>query len=260
MSPEGESPLRTVRQMLENIRAAGIEWLPRDFAKPRRAPEQEADPKATLFDETTSDRPTTAMTPRQRTIELTMLAEKVSGCTRCKELAATRTQTVFGTGPLNPDICFIGEAPGADEDKQGEPFVGAAGKLLNKIIEACGLKREDVYIMNTIKCRPPGNRTPKPEEVENCREYFDRQLALVRPKYLVALGSTAAQNMLQTKASLGKLRGTFHEVNGIPMMATYHPAFLLPHRAPDKKKDVWEDMKMLLKKMGKPIPKGKTPG
>lgn len=198
-----------------------------------------------------------AVTPEQRRRELGLLAEVVSKCMRCSELCSTRTQTVFGVGALDVDVCFVGEAPGADEDKQGEPFVGAAGRLLNKIIEASGFKRENVYICNTIKCRPPGNRAPKPEEMANCREYFDKQIALVKPKYIVALGGTAAQNMLATNTSIGKLRGKFHQFNGIPLMVTYHPAYLLPHRAPHMKGEVWADMKMLLTKMGRPIPEVK---
>ena len=174
-------------------------------------------------------------------------------CTRCPELAATRTQTVFGVGEPGVELCFIGEAPGADEDAQGEPFVGAAGQLLNRIIAACRMKREDVYICNIIKCRPPGNRQPLPIEVGNCREYLEAQLDLVRPKFIRALGGTAAQNLLQTKETLGRLRGRFHDYRGIPVLVTYHPAYLLPHRNPDKKKDVWLDMKMLMARMGRPV-------
>jgi DNA polymerase len=167
---------------------------------------------------------------------------------------ATRTQIVFADGPPGVELCFVGEAPGADEDAQGLPFVGAAGQLLNKIIVACGLKREEVYICNILKCRPPGNRTPLPNEAANCRGFLERQLDLVQPKFICALGGSAATNLLQTTLSLGKLRGKFHDYRGIPVMVTYHPAYLLPHRAPEKKRDVWEDMKMLLKAMGREVP------
>jgi uracil-DNA glycosylase family 4 len=194
------------------------------------------------------------MTLEQRRQALTVLAEEVKGCARCPELAATRTQTVFAHGPPGVELCFIGEAPGADEDAQGLPFVGAAGQLLNKIIAACGLKREQVYICNILKCRPPGNRTPLPKEAANCRGFLERQLDLVKPKFICALGGSAATNLLQTTLSLGKLRGKFHDYRGIPVMVTYHPAYLLPHRAPEKKRDVWEDMKMLLKAMGREVP------
>src|SRR5213078_4706666 len=151
-----------------------------------------------------------ALPVEQRRQALAMLAEKVAGCTRCAELASTRTQTVFGVGPIDAELCFIGEAPGADEDRQGEPFVGAAGQLLNRIIAACGMKREDVYICNILKCRPPGNRLPLPNEAANCREYLERQLDLVRPKYICALGACAAQNLLGSTQSIGLLRGKFH--------------------------------------------------
>jgi DNA polymerase len=194
------------------------------------------------------------ISPDQRRRELSVLAEQVRTCPRCPELVATRTQTVFGVGPVDAELCFIGEAPGADEDRLGEPFVGPAGQLLNRILAACGFKREEVYICNVIKCRPPGNRTPKPEEAANCREYLDRQLDLVRPKYICCLGGTAAQHLLGTTAPLGKLRSRFHTYKGIPVLCTYHPAFLLPHRQPAKKKDVWEDMQVLLKRMGRPVP------
>jgi DNA polymerase len=256
VAEEREQQLRALRQKLESLRSAGIEWLPRTAmtAPVAPAPADEV-PQLSLFEDTPSG---PALTPQQRRMELGVIAERVAGCILCKELAATRTQTVFGVGPLNPDICFVGEAPGADEDRQGEPFVGAAGQLLNRIIEACGLKRAEVYIANVLKCRPPANRTPKPDEIENCRNYLDEQLRLVRPKYIVALGATAAQRLLKTTAPMGKLRGKFHEYDGIPMMVTYHPAYLLPHRSPASKKEVWEDMQMLLRKMGRPIPKTKS--
>jgi uracil-DNA glycosylase len=194
----------------------------------------------------------------QRRQELQVLAEEVKKCTRCAGLCSTRTQTVFGSGRPGVELCFVGEAPGADEDAQGLPFVGAAGQLLTKIIEACGLKRDDVYICNTLKCRPPGNRTPLPNETANCREYLERQIRLVQPKFICALGGSAANSLLGTSpGGLGKLRGRMHDFKGIPVLVTYHPAYLLPHRSPDKKKDVWEDMKFLLTQMGRPIPVAK---
>ena len=179
---------------------------------------------------------------------LEVLQQEVAGCTRCEELARTRTQTVFGVGNPNAQLCFIGEAPGADEDKQGEPFVGRAGQLLNKIIEACRMKREDVYILNMIKCRPPGNRNPLPEELSNCRGYLERQLALIRPEFICCLGAVAAQNLLGTTLSIGKLRGKVHMHRGAKIVCTYHPAYLL--RNPAAKKDTWEDMKLLMREMG----------
>ena len=175
------------------------------------------------------------------------------GCTACEELCSQRTQTVFGVGDPNARLCFLGEAPGADEDRLGEPFVGKAGQLLTKIIEAMSLTRDDVYILNILKCRPPGNRNPLPEEVVNCRSFFERQIELIDPEYICCLGSVAAQNLLNTTTSIGRLRGEFHDWNGRKVMATYHPAYLL--RSPDKKKLVWEDMKILMGEMGIPMPK-----
>jgi uracil-DNA glycosylase family 4 len=190
--------------------------------------------------------------PDARRHALSLLAERVAKCDRCKELFATRTQTVFGVGPVSPDLCFIGEAPGGDEDRLGEPFVGAAGQLLNKIIAAMGMRREDVYICNVIKCRPPQNRTPSPQECLNCRDYFERQIELVGPRYICCLGAVAAQNVLGSKLGITKLRGRFHDYKGIPVLCTFHPAALL--RNPGWKRDVWEDMKLLLRTMGRPVP------
>ena len=188
----------------------------------------------------------------ERQSMLQTIQAEVAVCTRCAELARTRTQTVFGVGNPMARLCFLGEAPGADEDRQGEPFVGRAGQLLTKIIEACTLRREDVYILNILKCRPPGNRNPAPEEAYNCREYLDRQLAVIQPQYICCLGAVAATNLLGTTQSIGRLRGRFHDYQGIKVMATYHPAYLLRNSA--AKKEVWEDMKMLMREMGITIP------
>ena len=256
----GEDIARQARQHLESLKVCGIEWLPIGAPPVREigiAKRQMAPAPPSLFEPPAVARVIVQQNPEQRRIELKLLAEQVSTCTRCPELVSTRRQTVFGVGPMDPELLFIGEAPGADEDRLGEPFVGAAGQLLNRIIAACGLQREEVYICNVIKCRPPGNRTPRPEEAANCREYLDRQLELVRPKYICCLGGTAALHLLGVP-SLARLRGRFHDYKGIPLMCTYHPAFLLPHRQPAKKKDVWEDMQMLLKRMGREIPKPKS--
>jgi DNA polymerase len=250
---------RQVRQQLLSWQAAGVEWLPKAGDLPFQMPDEHdtaqvpsaASATGSLFEAAEEH---SAISQEQRLIELTQVAEQVAGCTRCPELASTRTQTVFGTGPIDAELCFIGEAPGADEDRQGFPFVGAAGQLLTKIISAMGMKREDVYIMNILRCRPPGNRVPKVDEARNCREYLDRQLDLIKPKFICTLGATAAQNLLGTSMGIGKLRGKFHDYRGIPVICTYHPASLLPSRSPENKKLVWEDMKMLLQRMGKPIP------
>lgn len=189
---------------------------------------------------------------RKGALDLINLNE-VKGCTLCRELAAYRTQTVFGVGNVKPRVVMFGEAPGADEDKQGEPFVGRAGQLLNKIIEACTWKRQDVYILNTLKCRPPDNRPPEPHELANCRSYWERQLEILQPDYIVCLGTHAAQSLLETGESIGRLRSKFFTYRGSKVIATYHPSYLL--RSPDAKKLVWDDMQMLLKDMGVEIPK-----
>ena len=183
------------------------------------------------------------------------LKAEVAGCKLCKELARTRKQTVFGVGNPQPRVVIFGEAPGADEDRTGEPFVGRAGQLLTKIIEACGWKREEVYILNVLKCRPPDNRTPVEEEIENCRPFFERQIELLAPEYIVCVGTVPSQALLRTKEPVGRLRGRFHEYNGRSVLVTYHPSYLL--RNPSAKKFVWDDMQMLLKKMGIEPPKSK---
>lgn len=182
---------------------------------------------------------------------LDILRDEVADCTLCEELASTRTQTVFGVGNPQARLCLLGEAPGADEDRLGEPFVGRAGKLLNKILEACKLQREDVYILNMIKCRPPGNRNPLPEEVTNCSRYLLRQLQLIKPEFICCLGAVAAQNLLETTTAIGRLRGKVHDYHGIKVVCTYHPAYLL--RNPAAKKLTWEDMKFLMREMGTPV-------
>lgn len=196
-------------------------------------------------------RPAKDLSREERVTELKILSEKVAKCTRCTELADTRTQTVFGVGNPLARVVFVGEAPGADEDAQGEPFVGRAGQLLNKIIEAMKLKREEIYICNVLRCRPPGNRLPAPQEAANCREYLDGQLSIINPEYIVCWGSCAAQNLLGKTDSIGKLRGQFFQYGAARVLCTYHPSYLL--RNPAAKKDVWEDMKILMKEMGIPF-------
>jgi uracil-DNA glycosylase len=246
-------PARQLRQHLDSLRAAGVHWLPAHAPAPaENTPAAETTVQLSLFAAAGAPAPDGDI--EQRRQELTVLAERVSACQRCTELVVSRSRTVFGVGAIDPELCFVGEAPGATEDQRGEPFVGEAGQLLNRIIAACGMKREDVYIMNICKCRPPGNRLPTTAEAGNCREYLERQIELVRPKFLCALGACAAQNLLGTTQGIGKLRGRFHDFKGIPVMCTYHPAFLLPGRSPHKKKDVWEDMKKLLERMGRPVP------
>ena len=176
------------------------------------------------------------------------LEKAVSACRLCQELAETRTSTVFGVGDPEAKILFIGEAPGADEDRQGEPFVGRAGKLLDQIIEACGIRREEIYICNILKCRPPENRNPTPDEAGNCRKFLDGQIAAVRPEYIVCWGSVAAKSLLDSTETIGRMRGKFFEYAGAKVLCTYHPSYLL--RNPSAKKDVWEDMQLLFADMG----------
>ena len=175
---------------------------------------------------------------------LSSIRSDLGDCQRCK-LARGRNQIVFGDGRSDAKLVFVGEGPGFEEDQQGLPFVGAAGQLLTRIIEAIKLSRKQVYICNIIKCRPPGNRNPDPDEIKACFPFLERQIAVIRPDFIVALGTIAAQTLLGTTTPISRLRGRFHEYKGIKVVPTYHPAYLL--RNPDQKRDVWEDMKMLMK-------------
>ncbi|MDD4956542.1 MAG: uracil-DNA glycosylase [Candidatus Omnitrophica bacterium] len=184
-------------------------------------------------------------------IGLNGLTEKVASCVKC-HLEAMRRNTVFGEGSETAELMFIGEAPGADEDEQGRPFVGRAGQLLTKIIGSIGLKREDVYIANILKCRPPGNRNPMPTEIATCSPYLVKQIQIIKPRVICALGKFSAQTLLNTDMPISKLRGKFYYYKGIKLMPTYHPAYLL--RNSHGKKDVWEDMKMIAKELGLVVP------
>ena len=180
--------------------------------------------------------------PADKLSDWQTLAAQVSACSRCA-LHKSRTQTVFGVGDRNADWMIIGEAPGADEDKQGEPFVGRAGQLLDEMLFAAGYRRSDVYIANILKCRPPANRDPSADEVESCQPYLQQQIALIQPKLILAVGRIAAHNMLHTTTQVGRLRGTVHHYGEqeIPLVVTYHPAYLL--RSPLEKRKVWEDLR-----------------
>jgi len=176
------------------------------------------------------------------------LRQTVLACTQCQELAGTRNSVVFGSGNVKSELVFVGEAPGYDEDRQGLPFVGKAGQLLTRMIEAMGLKREEVYIANVLKCRPPKNRTPLPDEIGRCRPFLLQQLEFIQPRVICALGAVAAQSLLETTRSISSLRGGFHSFKGIKLLATYHPAYLL--RNPSEKRKVWEDLKMIKRELG----------
>jgi uracil-DNA glycosylase family 4 len=187
---------------------------------------------------------------------LRLIREDIGDCTRCRLHKQGRKQIVFGVGNPNADLMFIGEAPGADEDEQGEPFVGRSGQLLTNMIKAMGLRREDVYIANIIKCRPPGNRTPERDECDTCSPFLMRQIEAIRPKALVALGAVAAKSLLTINAPMSELRGRWYDFRGTKLAVTYHPAFLL--RDPRQKKETWKDLQMVMKEMGLPLPE-KTP-
>jgi DNA polymerase len=225
----GRSSARGLQQRLESLKAAGVTSLPKRGGRHGGRLHVAA-----------------AATPKDHL--LAVLREEVSKCERCKPLAKSRTHTVFGAGSATARLCFLGEAPGADEDATGEPFVGRAGQLLTKIIEACTLTREQVYILNVLKCRPPENRTPLPEETANCRAYFERQLEIIAPEFVCCLGTTAAQALLQTDETIGKLRKRWFSWRSAQVICTYHPSYLL--RNPAAKRDVWDDMKLLMTGLG----------
>jgi len=183
---------------------------------------------------------------------LRMIREDLGDCTRCRLHKQGRKQIVFGVGNPRAELMFIGEAPGADEDQQGEPFVGRAGQLLNNMIKAMGLSREEVYIANIIKCRPPGNRTPERDECETCSPFLMRQIAAIHPKVLVALGAVAAKTLLAMNAPMSEFRGRWFDFRGTRLAVTYHPAFLL--RDPRQKGEAWKDLQMVMKELGMPLP------
>ena len=224
-------------QRLESLARAGVTNLP----KPSRVSAAAAPARGVAAGSPPADF-------SNRVEALAILRDEVAACTRCGELAAGRTQTVFGVGPANARLCFLGEAPGADEDASGIPFVGRAGQLLTKIIEACTLSRDEVFILNVLKCRPPDNRPPRPDEVANCRGFFERQLAIIQPEFICCLGTSAAQALLQTTEPIGQLRQRWFDHGVARVICTYHPSYLL--RNPAAKRDVWDDMKVLRAAMG----------
>ena len=192
-------------------------------------------------------------TEEKRSLLAEMDQNEVRGCTKCR-LCETRTQTVFGEGDADAKIFFIGEGPGETEDQTGRPFVGRAGELLNKMIAGMGLKREQVMIANIVKCRPPNNRVPAPDEVATCTPYLERQLQIVRPSVIVTLGLPATQYMLQSKLSMGKLRGQWQAWRGVKLMPTYHPAYVLRNPTYETRAAVWSDLKKVLAEIGLPVP------
>jgi uracil-DNA glycosylase family 4 len=239
-----------VRTNLAARRRAGLMGVPRAPSQRKKvAPTVAAAlPEAPEPSDDAGSRPTGAS-------GLAVVREDLGDCQRCK-LAPLRTNLVFGVGNPNAHLVFVGEAPGADEDAQGEPFVGKAGQLLTKMIEAMGYARQDVYICNILKCRPPGNRNPEPDEIAKCEPFLKAQLAALRPRVIVALGKFAAQCLLRDDTPISRLRGNFRSYEGIQLMPTFHPAYLL--RDPTKKKEAWEDLKAVnaaLKRLGLEPPK-----
>jgi DNA polymerase len=218
-------------------------------AAPRPAPIDSARAALRADAQGASSAAPSADAPDERRARLALIAEEVRSCTKCV-LHEKRRQTVFARGNPLAELCFVGEGPGADEDAQGEPFVGAAGQLLDRMIAAMGYHRDDVYICNIVKCRPPSNRKPEPEEMAACTPYLTQQLALVKPRVLVALGATAVQGLVGTSEGITRLRGKWKLYKGtIPMMPTFHPAYLL--RQPAAKRDVWNDLQEVMKHLGK---------
>jgi uracil-DNA glycosylase family 4 len=226
----------------EYLSALGIEtWVLRSAPVPAEHAGPAVMPRSVPREEPAVPRPEPPA-PREEGADWAQLRARVAACTRCA-LSATRTQTVFGVGNLEAEWLIVGEAPGAEEDRRGEPFVGRAGQLLNSMLRAIGLAREQVYIANVLKCRPPGNRDPSAGEVAECLPYLERQIALLRPKIMLAVGRISAQNLLKTDTPLGRLRLKVHSFGlaQVPLVVTYHPAYLL--RTPADKRKAWEDLK-----------------
>lgn len=228
--------------LMRDLGADGVsrapEWRTRETANPRVQPGVPADSAAAAPG---GEAPAAAAAGDPADVLAALRADIGPDCTRCKLHTLGRRQVVFGVGNPQARLMFVGEAPGEDEDRQGEPFVGRAGQLLTKIIEAIGMTRDQVYIANVIKCRPPGNRNPEPDEVETCEPFLFQQIAIVQPRIVVALGKFAAQSLLRTTEPITRLRGRVFEFRGASLLPTFHPAYLL--RNPPAKREVWEDMK-----------------
>jgi uracil-DNA glycosylase family 4 len=251
--------LDSVRDYIAQIREEGMDGLPvkdrpivaaRDDSR-RSAIVDRPSPSATALSALPIDL-FSKYPGLDKTDDLEALRAFIGDCTRCK-LHSGRTNLVFGVGDPKAELMFIGEGPGADEDAKGEPFVGRAGQLLTDIIErGMGMQRSEVYICNVVKCRPPGNRNPEPDEVEACEPFLFRQIEVVKPRVIVGLGTFAVQSVLKVKTPISKLRGNWHEVRGIKMMPTFHPAYLL--RNPGDKRLVWSDIQEVMRTLGRPIP------
>jgi uracil-DNA glycosylase family 4 len=262
-----------VDQLTEHLRfyqELGVNGISRDAAWRRREGTQGAECAEAAPANAGQDAPAeaTAVAPIEATAvpvmvsrstaeALASIRDDIGDCTRCKLHTQGRQQIVFGVGNPSAEIMFVGEAPGADEDAQGLPFVGRAGQLLTKMIEAMGLRRDDVYIANVIKCRPPGNRNPEPDEIASCEPFLFRQIATVQPKVIVALGAFAAKTLLRTQDPISRLRGRLYEFRGVTLIPTFHPSFLL--RSPGYKREAWEDLKKALGVIGREVPPTPSP-
>jgi uracil-DNA glycosylase len=251
MPDDANTPIDLAHQLrahLESLQAAGVLFVPWGTSTPLRA----AAAREVAQVVATPEPPLDPLETRRR--ELEVLRGEVAACDRCSELFSTRTQTVFGSGSLDAEVVFVGDAPGSAEDAQGEPFVGKGGPLLARIIGACGFTHDRVYLSNVIKCRPPASRAPTAAECANCRVFLDRQLDLVMPKYLVALGAVASRLLAGRNVPLGQLRGTILDYRGVPLICTHHPDDIEKDASGARKRETWEDLKMLLRAMGRPIP------
>ena len=254
-----DSDLRSaLTDRVRYYRELGIyDFYRREINTVARQPEDKPQPTCTSVTSITeeklpaSPKPKVAVTDPAATLRL--IREDIGDCTRCRLHKQGRKQIVFGVGNPTADLMFIGEAPGADEDLQGEPFVGRAGQLLNNMIAAMGIRREDVYIANVVKCRPPQNRAPERDEIETCSPFLMRQVDVIRPKIIVALGATAAKTLLGISDSMASLRGRLYDFRGTKLAVTYHPAFLL--RDPRQKKEAWKDLQMVMNFLGMPVKK-----
>lgn len=240
---------RDVVAHLRYLQQMGVDGFSRDAGWRTRAAEPALSGSVSEYTQVSVSPPAREVVPADLPAGgrlLTVIRDDIGDCTRCK-LHQGRTNLVFGVGNPEARLMFVGEGPGADEDEQGEPFVGRAGQLLTQIIKAMGFGREDVYIANVVKCRPPGNRNPEPDEIEHCSPFLHAQIAAIKPTVIVALGKFAAQTLLQTETPISRLRGHFHPMSGIDVMPTFHPSYLL--RNPAAKREVWDDMKMVMKRL-----------
>jgi uracil-DNA glycosylase len=249
----------TRRELAAHLRffqELGVTGTSRSPARRRAGPPARAVESAVEAAPPAEANPVPVVVTRAAGEALPAIREDLGDCTRCKLHRLGRRQIVFGVGDPHAEVMFVGEAPGADEDLQGEPFVGRAGQLLTRMIGAMGFRRDEVYIANVLKCRPPQNRNPEPDEIEQCQPFLARQIAAVEPKVIIALGAFAARTLLQTDAPISRLRGRVHQYRGTPRIPTFHPSFLL--RSPGYKREAWDDLKQALALIGRQPPRGAT--